>query len=199
MYYTNIKAARICYYLTMRAVVVVNKDGTLRQQLTRMTRAADLYKTIGLKASPDFGEQARWPVPASVALAAPGTACDVRMFGKTTGHSRFANVYGFPPPINQTVFIGTCVAALFCDDEMSNLSVDQWDSVVTAGGPGGGGGGGSGGGGGGGGGAPILAAAAAAAIIAVSAPPPPAASAAIGGDTYMDCTYELSAEPYLTR
>jgi hypothetical protein len=193
MYYTNIKAARICYYLTMRAVVVVNKDGTLRQQLTRMTRAADLYKTIGLKASPDFGEKARWPVPASLALAAPGTVCDVRMFGKTTGHSRFANVYGFPPPINQTVFIGTCVAALFCDDEMSNLSLDQWDSVVAASCDGGAGGGGPGPGG-----TPILAAAAAAvAIAAASAPPPPAASAV--DETYMDCTYELSAEPYLTR
>jgi hypothetical protein len=193
MYYTNIKAARICYYLTMRAVVVVNKDGTLRQQLTRMTRAADLYKTIGLKASPDFGEKARWPVPASLALAPPGTMCDVRMFGKTTGHSRFANVYGFPPPINQTVFIGTCVAALFCDDEMSNLSVDQWDSVVAAGGPGGGGGGG----GPGPDRTPILAATAAVAIIAASAPPPP--STAVADAVYMDCTYELSAEPYLTR
>lgn len=161
--------------VTMPTVLVITKDGNIRTHSTRFTQDTDLYKTAGLKISPDFGECARWSA----------TGHDIRLYGKTVGHTKFANAYIFPAPVQNNTFIGTCVLAAFENGALTNLTADMWNAVCVAdtSHPG--------------------------EIIIKPIAPPVVASTVVAAaaitippetpQSYMDCTVELQAEPYLVR
>ena len=86
----------------------------------------ELYKKCNFKKPDGFIKQTIWK------LKSEGKKWSVSVYAKTEGKANMENKYDFPPPIDSTLFFGSC--ALVCqqikDDgslEYVSLSVEQWE------------------------------------------------------------------------
>ena len=102
-------------------VVLIEKNGTMRNAQVTTLDADTLFKKTGLKNQGDFGLQTTWePVEVDNKMYV------VSMYGKTTVKAGQENKYEFPPPVDSTLYFGTCVVC----NENGNLTVAEWEKVV---------------------------------------------------------------------
>jgi hypothetical protein len=107
-------------------IILIDKTGTLTSLKVKEFNEDELYKKCNFKKPDDFIKQTEWK------LKTEGKKFLVSVYGKTEGKANMENKYDFPPPIDSTLFFGSC--ALVCqqikDDgskEYISLSVEQWD------------------------------------------------------------------------
>jgi hypothetical protein len=105
-------------------IVIVEKSGTLKSTTIKDFKEEDLFKKCGFKKGDDFVKQNDWSVRTG------GKKYVISVYAKTDGRANSENKYDFPPPIDSTLFFGSC--AIVAKDETSaytDLSVELWNKI----------------------------------------------------------------------
>lgn len=106
-------------------VVIVEKNGTLRNLAVKEFNINELYKKCGFKKSGDFIKQVNWNVKYE------GQTYNVSLYAKTEGRHNNENKYEFPPPIDTKLFFGSCALVASLNDEYINLNDEMWGKMYN--------------------------------------------------------------------
>jgi hypothetical protein len=106
-------------------VVIVEKNGTLRNLAVKEFNINELYKKCGFKKSGDFIKQVNWSVKYE------GQIYNVSLYAKTEGRHSNENKYEFPPPIDTKLFFGSCALVASLNDEYINLNDEMWSKMYN--------------------------------------------------------------------
>jgi hypothetical protein len=113
--------------LTPLNIIIVEKNGLLKQLSIKDFKENELFKKCGFKKSEDFQPHASWNINFEGALYQP------IVYGKTTGRANNENKYEFPPPIDTKLFFGACCIVLKKKGDPANtfinLSLDKWNKI----------------------------------------------------------------------
>jgi len=109
-------------------IIIVDKVGSLKQLTVKDYAEEELYKKCGFKKPDGFTKHTTWSIKLD------GQKYSVSAYGKTEGKANMENKYDFPPPIDNTLFFGSCalVCSLKQDDGQTTLitlSLDQWTKM----------------------------------------------------------------------
>lgn len=107
-------------------IIIVEKNGDLKETSFRSESIDDLYKKAGFKTATGFTIHSVWNVELS-----NKKQYNIVLYGKTTGRANQENKYEFPPPVDNTLFFGNCVLANISDGVITNLSVDEWEEIYN--------------------------------------------------------------------
>lgn len=105
-------------------IVIVEKSGDLKSTTIKDFKEEELFKKCGFKKGEDFVKQHDWSVRTG------GKKYVMSVYGKTDGRANSENKYDFPPPIDSTLFFGSC--AVVAKDETgayTDLSVELWNKI----------------------------------------------------------------------
>jgi len=106
-------------------VVIVEKNGTLRNLTVKEFNKNELYKKCGFKKSEDFIKQVSWSVKYE------GQTYNVALYAKTEGRHNNENKYEFPPPIDTKLFFGSCALVASLNNEYINLNDEMWKKMYN--------------------------------------------------------------------
>ena len=109
-------------------IILVDKGGSLKPLTVKEYKEEELYKKCGFKKADDFGLQAEWPIKLN------GQKYVVSMYGKLDGKANMENKYDWPPPVDKTLYFGTCCLVAMVRDDANNrdhihLTVDLWNKM----------------------------------------------------------------------
>jgi len=109
-------------------IIIVERLGSLKMLSIKEFKQEDLYKKCGFKKSEDFMKQTEWNVKYD------GKKYLIQVFAKTEGRANSENKYDFPPPIDNTLFYGSCavVGQIKKEDGSKtyvNLSIPLWNKI----------------------------------------------------------------------
>ena len=99
----------------MPTILIVEKTGVIKESNIKSWVETDLYKKAGFKSSEDFTKAHEWTID--------GTT--VALYGKTTGKAGQENKYDFPPPVDTTLFFGSCILTV----PEGSLKESQWNTI----------------------------------------------------------------------
>jgi hypothetical protein len=110
------------------SIVIVEKTGQLKSLTVKDFKEEELYKKCGFKKAEDFVVQTEWKMKTN------GNKYLIRVYGKTEGRANNENKYDFPPPIDSTLFFGSCaiIAQIKnAEDQWSytHLPLDLWEKM----------------------------------------------------------------------
>jgi hypothetical protein len=107
-------------------IVIIDKLGSLSSLKIKEFNEEELYKKCNFKKPEGFIKQVQWK------LKSEGKKWTVSVYAKTEGKANMENKYDFPPPIDSTLFFGSC--ALVCQEikddnklEYVSLTIEQWE------------------------------------------------------------------------
>jgi len=105
-------------------IVIVEKSGDLKSTTIKDFKEEELFKKCGFKKGEDFVKQHDWSVRTG------GKKYVISVYGKTDGRANSENKYDFPPPIDSTLFFGSCaVVAKDETDSYTDLSLELWNKI----------------------------------------------------------------------
>jgi len=106
-------------------ILIVDKNGTIKESTVKSYVEADLYKKAGFKTAEDFKVRAQWNIE-----ELNNKSYSIYVYGKITGRANQENKYEFPPPIDTTLFFGNCVIVnKNKEDNPVSIDEDEWESV----------------------------------------------------------------------
>ena len=107
------------------SVVIIDKQGTSKSLKIKDFKEEELYKKCGFKKPEGFSKRADWTVKLD------SVKYIVSVYAKTEGVANNENKFDFPPPIDTTLFFGSC--AVVCKTKIlntyTNLTVDMWNKM----------------------------------------------------------------------
>jgi hypothetical protein len=103
----------------MPTLLIVEKSGNIKELNVKQYVEEDLYKKAGFKSDSGFKCQTTWNVEIDQ------KKWSVSVFAKTTGRAGQENKYDFPPPIDSTLFFGSCILVAANDD----LRAADWEKI----------------------------------------------------------------------
>ena len=113
-------------------VLIITKNGRIEEENVKNINSDNdclekLYKKCGFKKIDDFIIQCEYTNPIDKSKI-------IKVIGKITGRANYENKYDFPPPIDNTIFFGSCVLVMFNKDTNSylNLTKKDWDIIYEA-------------------------------------------------------------------
>lgn len=108
----------------MPKIVIIEKTGTLKTSSVKDVTESTLYKKAGLKSSEGFVLQHTWG-------ADDGLDQSIKLYAKTIGKSGQENKYDFPPPVDETLFFGSCilVGSDLKTGKIVDLEEDDWEEI----------------------------------------------------------------------
>jgi len=105
----------------MVLIVIVEKTGVLKELSFKDDNVENLYKKAGFKSGKGFEEQTTWKI---------NKECSVVLYGKCDGRAGQENKYDFPPPVDNSLFFGSCVLVhKNKSKEMVDLNVPLWKVI----------------------------------------------------------------------
>ena len=106
-------------------ILVVDKSGTIKEVSLKSYDETELYKKAGFKTKDDFICRASWNVE-----DINDKSYSVSVFGKITGRANSENKYDFPPPIDNTLFFGSCIIInKNKENQVISITEEEWESV----------------------------------------------------------------------
>jgi len=105
-------------------ILIVEKQGTIKEQVLKTFDESELYKKAGLKTPDGFKCHAQWKID-----EVNNVPYSIHVYGKTTGRANQENKYEFPPPIDNTLFFGSCIIVNKQNDKACDLSESEWESI----------------------------------------------------------------------
>lgn len=103
----------------MPTLLIVEKSGNIKELNVKQYVEEDLYKKAGFKSDSGFKCQTTWNVEIDQ------KKWSVSVFAKTSGRAGQENKYDFPPPIDSTLFFGSCILVAANDD----LRAADWEKI----------------------------------------------------------------------
>jgi hypothetical protein len=112
-------------------IILIDKFGKMKTLQVNTTdfKKEDLYKKCGFKKDNDFSKQTEWKITVEK------QKYKISVYAKTDGRANTENKYDFPPPIDNTLFFGTCAVISEIKDpgtkfyNLSDLSIDLWEKI----------------------------------------------------------------------
>jgi hypothetical protein len=84
----------------------------------------ELYKKCGFKKPDGFKKHTDWKIKLD------GKKYVISVYGKTDGKANMENKYDFPPPIDNTLFFGSCIIICYVvkdgNNELFSLTSELW-------------------------------------------------------------------------
>jgi hypothetical protein len=103
---------------------VVDKSGAISEQIVKSYNEDELYKKAKFKTNDGFSAKTTWNIE-----DLNGKSYSITVFGKIDGRANQENKYEFPPPIDTTLFFGSCIIVNKIDNIAVNLTSKEWDKV----------------------------------------------------------------------
>ena len=103
----------------MVQIVIVEKSGLLKELNVKQYDNEYLCKKAGFKNSKDFKAQTCWKQE----------NMEVYLYGKTEGRAGQENKYDMPPPVDNTLFFGSCVLVMKKSNKEVDLTVKTWKQI----------------------------------------------------------------------
>lgn len=109
-------------------VIIVEKGGSLKALAVKDFKLDELYKKCGFKKGDDFVKQVEWNAKYD------GKKYFIEVYAKTDGRPNSENKYDFPPPIDTTLFFGSCAILAYLkkgngEIEYVSLSLQLWNKI----------------------------------------------------------------------
>lgn len=109
-------------------VIIVEKGGSLKPLAIKDFKLDELYKKCGFKKGDDFVKQVEWNAKYD------GKKYFIEVYAKTDGRPNSENKYDFPPPIDMTLFFGSCAILAYLkksdgETEYVSLSLQLWNKI----------------------------------------------------------------------
>jgi hypothetical protein len=113
-------------------ILIITKNGKIEEENVKNINSDNdclekLYKKCGFKKIDDFIIHCEYTNPIDKSKI-------IKVIGKTTGRSNYENKYEFPPPIDNTLFFGSCALVAYDNDTSSyfNLTKKEWEIIYEA-------------------------------------------------------------------
>ena len=103
----------------MPVLLVVEKSGNIKELNVKQYVEEELYKKAGFKTDSGFKCQTTWNAEINE------KKWSISVFAKTSGRAGQENKYDFPPPIDSTLFFGSCILVANNND----LRLSDWDKI----------------------------------------------------------------------
>jgi hypothetical protein len=108
----------------MPTILLVEKNGDIKEQTVKPCAIEDLYKKAKLKSGEGFECHTTWN------LTQNGKTYRVSLYGKLTGRAGQENKYDFPPPVDKLLFFGNGLLLNQTESgEMADLTSQEWDKI----------------------------------------------------------------------
>lgn len=108
------------------SVIVIEKGGNIKELKIKSFDETELYKKGGFKTPSDFKEHTCWEN-----ITVNNIKYNIHVYGKIVGRANQENKYEFPPPIDNTLFFGSCILVNKVNNTPHNLSSKEWKSIYT--------------------------------------------------------------------
>ena len=106
----------------MTTVIIVDKHG--KPKSATISSAEELYKKCGFKTEKGFALAHTWT------LVLNDVEYKLDVYGKTDGKAGSENKYEFPPPIDNTLFFGSCALVGRADNKYISISVSEFNDIM---------------------------------------------------------------------
>lgn len=101
-------------------IILVNKNGTVKETNAADVTKETLYKKCGFKKPDDFCKRVEWKVKKDT----------VEVWARDTGKAGSENKYDFPPPIDTPLYFGACAIILINEKgDIKNLDAVTWNKI----------------------------------------------------------------------
>lgn len=108
----------------MPSLILIDKSGKLKSVKTDGLDIHALCKKCGFKSIEGFELANTWSVSFNE------IEYKLCLYGKTTGRANSENKYEFPPPMDNTLFFGSCVVLNVEDGVVSDMSVKEFSDIM---------------------------------------------------------------------
>ncbi len=108
----------------MPSIIIIDKSGSVKSTNVRALDMSELYKKCGFKTASGFELHHTWPIEFN------NVEYKLQVYGKTDGKANTENKYEFPPPIDKTLFFGSCVVLNVENDIVSNMSSQEFNAIM---------------------------------------------------------------------
>lgn len=117
---------------SMRTVLFIDKSGTVKEiQVKQEDIPNNLYKKAGLKLPDDFVEQFVWELNLGenretyeTSSSSSAENYSISIYGKKGGKNS-KNMYGFPPPLEETNLYGNCLLV----NNRGSITLKEWNNL----------------------------------------------------------------------
>jgi hypothetical protein len=108
----------------MPIVLVIDKSGNLKEVSIKSYNEEDLYKKAGFKVTEGFHCHTKWTVKIEE------KTYNILLYAKSKGKNGQENKYDFPPPVDRTIFYGSCLLVNTTDDNIAeDLRESEWEMI----------------------------------------------------------------------
>ena len=106
----------------MVQIVIVEKNGSLKEVNIKQYDSEFLCKKAGFKNSNGFKAHTCWKQE----------NMEVYLYGKTEGRAGQENKYDMPPPSDNTLFFGSCLLLMKKKNKEVDLTVKSWKEIYES-------------------------------------------------------------------
>ena len=108
----------------MPKIVIIDRYGTVKANNVKEFADNTLYKKAGFKSGEGFVLQHTWGQD-------DGLDHLVKLYAKKNGRAGQENKYDFPPPMDNTLFFGSCILVGYnaTTKEVIDLGEDDWEEI----------------------------------------------------------------------
>jgi len=105
-------------------IIIVDKGGSLKELTVKDYAESDLYKKCGFKKADGFKKETEW------VSKVDGKKYVVAVYGKTDGKANMENKYDFPPPVDNTLFFGSCALVAFLKQDDGKIVLTNLPKLI---------------------------------------------------------------------
>jgi len=105
-------------------LLIVEKNGTIKESVLKTWNEEELYKKAGFESEQGFKLATTWKVD-----DINKQSYTINVYGKTDGRATQENKYEFPPPIDETLFFGSCLIVNMRNDKPVSLTSAEWTCI----------------------------------------------------------------------
>jgi hypothetical protein len=108
----------------MPSIIIIDKTGSVKSTNVKSLEVSELYKKCGFKSANGFALNHTWPVSFN------GVEYALQLYGKIDGKAGGENKYEFPPPVDKTLFFGSCAVLNIENGVVSNMSTQEFNDIM---------------------------------------------------------------------
>lgn len=101
-------------------IIIIEKNGNIKQKKVNDFKQTDLYKHGGFKSAKDFEYQTSWKVELDKKY-------EIELYAKKNGRAGQENKYEFPPPVDEELYFGSCVLV----NKKGDLTTSEWEDIYN--------------------------------------------------------------------
>lgn len=114
----------------MTTIIAIEKTGVIKEISLKSFSEKELYKKAGFKTDTGFKCIHQWTIETD-----GSSKMVLSVYGKLSGRAGQENKYDFPPPIDNTLFFGTCLIVANISIENNtcdSLTISKWNTIYEA-------------------------------------------------------------------